>query len=1393
MRVLCNAGVDMSEGCSLEVLSHTSDSPLPSDEILDLQVDEASDEEKLVIETPKKITRKRKVIDISDIDKQLLEDIEEEFENALDEKAAKNNLKNVQVKNIIRQVITNEQVIAFVKHAENPTEEFTMQYEPKITRAKARELSVETPFWPRDNDEEPSETHVLINEELPEEDSSEDEYVPVEEVPTEDSEDEHNLSFTSESTQPSTPIHSADCSTQTNWTEDGAFKIPLDKNDAHAKEIEEANIARRTRSKLCLSNTPLEDIESTFIPPDITTDMYEMDYECDEDWKNFLKGFTRPLAEVSATMQEDEDHDPEYNVLADEEVIDVEELRTDRAVNITRKELNDLIGELMDYADNFNNYFPEQDEQPEEPEKSDNTTVEYSYPQLNTTLSNVVIIGYSMFIMNEDQKALFEQQLRQHIQLLTQGFMMTFQHPELDLISNKFETCLDDLQESASGQTFYDCSNISEALAVVNDWKAKFSCDTTVIREYKQQLAKTISEAKQAKAAGLFYVPKFPKLLMETISKSNLFVYPSLLPRIQYVEANPKIIGFTSSENELIALGLDQFTPYLKQDEYHLKKNGEVKLHDVCHCIRKFMMPSKDTDRLFKHVCAFRFSKDQNPIKLYFEKNIVWPTTHFVVPAKEYLNIPPCKRNPNELPYLWRDYIHPVSATVPVTNSQPITKVTKPPVYNKKFARRRPTQITSKVQKSPRPKLQEVSVQPKNNTPYEFFVGDELYASTPKCKKSLFKLATPGVKKVINIPEAVLKIKFNSSIFNKKSKSTMSSMPSLDVTTAASSTSNLSESECSPNTLDNDEEENNLNNLNEDLIEVSSSTSNEEGIMVDSTVSETTLCDNISMAEEKDNLDDINALVVASSTIKSVVKRRPTGLEKKRAKLKRDFEDNLRLLTDEDGDVIKEKRDRFIQAFYDKVQDTLSMEDFHKFMAALNDFDEHQTSPKVLYNQVSEIMGNKHPDIMDEFLLFFDSLQAKTLGKLVPFLIMSNMSLFLRKLELFFQDQPSQVRKIYRAITDLSTRNDVTMAQVKSSVLPLLKGNGLLTDWFLQIFPMEKPPARLINGAWETICLSKDTDDTFEHLVLPEVDDPYGGPNCICNCHSVEDDRFKARSQHCTPCGTKFMQGRVFLQTGKGLRPAKITFEDTSVDHRARLSGSLKKRSDTSPVKLISPGKDSQDETRQSSDEEPPEKKQQRLVKTIKKRKPRKKVNVDSKDVEKESLVTETKMIIEDSPKETTDRDEEEIVCRPRTTSVDVVDVTPMLLADEPQEWDCNTSMDSLEIRLSPEPCQESAESESECCEEFETSQDNNSDSDVSVSGNDGEPINTTTASSLEPTIQPWTREEDKVILETFQKEEVIDIAFKRILVQLKNRTLDQVKERFDVLINFLKKMRDSR
>lgn len=47
-------------------------------------------------------------------------------------------------------------------------------------------------------------------------------------------------------------------------------------------------IGSRTRSKLPLNDTLLEHLELAFVPPDISTDMYDSD--CDnEEWRTFLK------------------------------------------------------------------------------------------------------------------------------------------------------------------------------------------------------------------------------------------------------------------------------------------------------------------------------------------------------------------------------------------------------------------------------------------------------------------------------------------------------------------------------------------------------------------------------------------------------------------------------------------------------------------------------------------------------------------------------------------------------------------------------------------------------------------------------------------------------------------------------------------------------------------------------------------------------------------------------------------------------------------------------------------------------------------------------------------------------------------------------------------------
>lgn len=62
-----------------------------------------------------------------------------------------------------------------------------------------------------------------------------------------------------------------------------------------------------------MSKIPIEDIEKAFIPPDITIDMYDWDYDKDPTWTGFLNSFTNPDAEG----EDDTEADPEYNILED--------------------------------------------------------------------------------------------------------------------------------------------------------------------------------------------------------------------------------------------------------------------------------------------------------------------------------------------------------------------------------------------------------------------------------------------------------------------------------------------------------------------------------------------------------------------------------------------------------------------------------------------------------------------------------------------------------------------------------------------------------------------------------------------------------------------------------------------------------------------------------------------------------------------------------------------------------------------------------------------------------------------------------------------------------------------------------------------------------------------
>lgn len=1430
----------------------------------------------IVTKSPKGKSR-RKALDISSADKSYIETIEQELDKLLDEKAAKNNLTVQNVKNLLRHVVSNEHLLALVKQVEDPEKypDELLQFEPKLTRAKAKELfSSQTPA-PLPSWISPpiptSETQVLINEDLPDDDS-EEEYVPTA-TGEDESEDDRDTSIISES-DPATPCsmdtstqNANDCIPPNNLTagtnaentscaiiEDGGgvFKIPSTSSaltpSKQRGKPNEPNIALRTRSKFCLSNTPLEEIEEAFIPPDITTDMYDMDCD-DEDWTDFLRCFTRPLDEV-AKPRDDEEHDPEYNILEDDSInkIDKEELRADRAVEVTKKELSDLIAELFDYTNNF-------DDRENDPPVHSLPSLEViqnvqvlipTTPLLETSKTSETAenkeFEESCYTFQPCEVHLLQQQIRQHVQLLTQGFALSYLHPEFGEYAGQYKEYLYNIKElpvNLENSVFNVC-NLNPAIDFVENWIKLLDnkSDANVIA-HLDYVARVLHETQNHKSLGREYIPTFSKLLLQHVSQSEAFLYPTLLPRIPSMPRSTlrKRPPYLRSEEELIAIGLEQFIPYLSQDKINLTPRKEIKMRTVAHYLHCYLLPARQAHKICRYIgeCR-RAAADNCPISYYFKNKVAAITVHYLVPVEDLKILPPCKRPLEQLPELWKLYVATLKAapqncrisniaTVPY-----LRRVSKPPLYNAVISKRR--------------------ISPRPSRPFQQSFSSEDFTKSV-LETSSSNLKPRRLEDYFKSNTSLREFKFNSSVFRNLMSS---SMPQTNKTQKSTSI-------ClgTPILLD---------NVPSDASEVEDTAYRESIEIVQTT----------STPNSKPNGK----------------RSRISVAEKRKQKFKKEFNANLNMLLPDDPHVTEEKTNMFVQSFYDKVRDQLELSDYHKFMEILNDFDEEKNTAQELYKNVVAILDNKYPDIAHEFITFLTTAQAKSLGKLVPHFMLGNMSFFLRRLEMYFKEQPSQVKKIYHALAELSEIKDITMEQVKSTILPLLKGNTLIIDWFLQFFPSEKPNQQLLNGPWETIELGKDStvpnngEDIFETIIVPEIDDPYGGTNCICSCHDTNDSDLKSRLKHCVPCGTKFLQGRVYIQTGKGLRLAKISFsDDDTTDNYARLvckTTTTKKRSDSSPSKQISPNKDNNDEGRNSNDSDDdvnyskkkhmksPRKRKLKTESTPlgnptiraanattsknsnsvasespnrkstnPTRKPSTESDIDIVDPvnsdqhpnyeneqlnvhldESTILLNNPVGVVDENPfpsvvsTETCERTavatnsdySNAIASNELTTNDCVVGSTPRI--DEYDggivEWDCNTSIESLDLRLSPEPDPEqehdveheieqpSAESESEFCEE--TSQDNiNSDSEDSVeemeiestsSNSPGASENSNTGEEIS-----WSRDEDKVILQTLQSEGGTEDAFKLISECLENRTVTQVKQRFNTLLSLIRKMTD--
>ncbi|KAH8403651.1 hypothetical protein KR215_000428, partial [Drosophila sulfurigaster] len=219
--------------------------------------------------------------------------------------------------------------------------------------------------------------------------------------------------------------------------------------------------------------------------------------------------------------------------------------------------------------------------------------------------------------------------------------------------------------------------------------------------------------------------------------------------------------------------------------------------------------------------------------------------------------------------------------------------------------------------------------------------------------------------------------------------------------------------------------------------------------------------------------------------------------------------------------------------FYDKVEEALfssnRLEDCQKFNQLLQTFDPKKDKVSDLYLKIEKLLLPEHPELAEVFLNFLLPEEAAELGKFFEYFMITNSSNFINKLNIYFCKQPAQIRKIYACLSELAELPSVSIKKVESKILPLLKGNQFLCDWFLQQFPQAKPPKRML--------------PPVETINMHEVLNNNSGEFVETVNELLEDVPVQGKPPGCQ---LRYLNGRIFYGS-KIMLPAKLSFRAASI------------------------------------------------------------------------------------------------------------------------------------------------------------------------------------------------------------------------------------------------------
>ncbi|CAJ0927027.1 unnamed protein product [Ranitomeya imitator] len=607
-------------------------------------------------EKKKKLVGKRKREDAEP----LTCDLDQDWTEPLEDGAKQHNLTVVNVRNILHEVITNEHVVAMMKAAITESQGLPPFVMPQFVDIplEEEEDSSDEEYRPEEEDEDETAEESLLESDVESTASSPRGHKRMRAHYLLESQGEERMDrqqgAASHITAESVPMGPPP-PPKIKYSPDSAF---MDKLHAVDEELDnypvtigsfqslgENLIACRTRSKRPLKDVPIGQLEAELQAPDITPDMYEANTADDDNWKNWLRGLMHD--DVGNYDEADDDDDPEYNILEDWDEPDTEDLRNDRAVRITKKEVNELMEELFETDEMGISHL--EDEGADDEDSNTEPLLDFNTPQAirleeallteqhRTVRAQLEYLRMRKSLMRIEEEKLpardvqpptsapapklspvmrlnctqrkrLQQQMQQHVQLLTQIHLLSFRNPKLCTEAETSQIYLAELS------TFADNSSLRHGVVTPNFQSLFQACNLKdalqLIPLVHSQVPEDIEPTNPSRKTANDVPRGLSQRTAWILATRSVFLYPELLPVCSMKPRRPQDrVFFTKAEDCLLALGLKHFEniDYSKQ------------------LISKYLLSAKTAQQLSSRIKNLTMKKTPDNIIKFYKRTKMLP------------------------------------------------------------------------------------------------------------------------------------------------------------------------------------------------------------------------------------------------------------------------------------------------------------------------------------------------------------------------------------------------------------------------------------------------------------------------------------------------------------------------------------------------------------------------------------------------------------------------------------------------------------------------------------------------------------------------------------------------------------------------------------------------